>query len=137
MYFYIFGVKIHIHTIGKQKKANQKNNPGNDINKIRKTLTFLSLSKVHTFLADIKLGTGDAAQSALAAGSLRVVLCSFCSIFINNFKTGDVQINVLPEFDKECFEADLKSEFSIEALHVLIKIIKDKYKDFKSRRKNK
>ncbi|MCX7843184.1 MAG: DUF2953 domain-containing protein [Clostridia bacterium] len=71
-------------------------------------------------IAELEVGTGDAAQSGIVSGLAWTLLGNLMSIFTNVFKTCRFRYNVKTNFSKAVFNMDFFCIFSIKIVNIIV-----------------
>ena len=110
---YLFGIKIKLPTSTRKKKELSP------LTRIKNTLEYIDRIHVKELSIHSVIGLGDAFASAMAVGTVRILLCNIYSVFTENFKNATLDLNVLPEYNKDMITFELDGTFLIKILDIL------------------
>ena len=110
---YLFGIKIRLPTSTRKKKELSP------LTRIKNTLEYIDRIRVKELSIHAVIGLGDAFASAMAVGTVRIFLCNIYSAFIKSFKNASLDLNVLPEYNKDIITLELDGTFLIKILDIL------------------
>lgn len=100
------------------------------IRQIKKNLVFNNISW------STKVGTGDAAETAILTGSIWAIK-AFIIIYISkNYKCSNLLVNVIPDYNINTFETSIDCIFSIKLGYIINVDIKTLLKEIKDGVKN-
>lgn len=101
--------------LSKEKKPEEER--GKSLRLTRRYLWFARMGRIEQLLLDARIGLGDAAQTAIAAGSLRAIAAT---AFSRIDSKADFALHVMPDFERAGFCAQVRCIFSCQTGDIML-----------------